>query len=244
METFPEIITPNAEDSLIADCWNQIGVMGDRTCPELKTVIHCYECPVYDAVGDSLLEREPPSHYLEEWINILKETPTVEEMSEGDEAVVRTSDAISMIIFRLGNERLGLPVGLLQEVTHLSTIQPLPHRSNELFLGLVNIRGETLLCVSLSHLLQISPTEPEYTGQEILSLERMIVAGEEDNKWVFVVDEVHGIFRFHLKEIQDVPVVISKAEEGYTKGIVYWQGEKVNYLDAELLFYTLKQKAF
>jgi hypothetical protein len=25
------------------DCWNQIGVMGDRTCGELKTVIHCPE---------------------------------------------------------------------------------------------------------------------------------------------------------------------------------------------------------
>ncbi|NEN98182.1 MAG: chemotaxis protein CheW, partial [Moorea sp. SIO3I7] len=23
------------------DCWNQIGVTGDRSCPELKTFIHC-----------------------------------------------------------------------------------------------------------------------------------------------------------------------------------------------------------
>ncbi|MEM7650108.1 MAG: chemotaxis protein CheW, partial [Cyanobacteria bacterium P01_A01_bin.70] len=33
------------------DCWNQIGVRGDRTCPTLETVIHCHNCPVYSQAG-------------------------------------------------------------------------------------------------------------------------------------------------------------------------------------------------
>jgi Magnesium chelatase, subunit ChlI len=37
------------------DCWNQIGVFGDGTCPELAKVIHCRNCPVYAAGGRSLL---------------------------------------------------------------------------------------------------------------------------------------------------------------------------------------------
>lgn len=70
----------------------------------------------------------------------------------------------------------------------------------------------------------------------------MIVAGQGEDKWVFPVDEVHGIFRFHLNELQDVPVVITKSEEAYTKGIISWEGKQVNYLDSDLLFYTLNHK--
>ncbi len=29
------------------DCWNRIGVSGDRSCPELATVVHCHNCPVF-----------------------------------------------------------------------------------------------------------------------------------------------------------------------------------------------------
>ncbi|MTJ11777.1 chemotaxis protein CheW [Anabaena sp. UHCC 0187] len=243
--------TVNIEPPVFNDCWNQIGVKGDRTCGELKTVIHCYECPVYAAVGDSLLEREPPADYLENWINILEETSITPHISDSNEAIIRTAEAVSIIIFRLGKEQLGLPVKMLQEVTHPCIIQPLPHRSNELFLGLVNIRGETLLCASLSYLLHIQPTQENINNKpnqepkspvKPINLQRMIVAGQGEDKWVFPVDEVHGIFRFHLNELQDVPVVISKSEAGYTKGIVYWEGKKINYLDSDLLFYTLNHK--
>ncbi|MCT7950050.1 chemotaxis protein CheW [Ancylothrix sp. C2] len=231
------------------DCWNQIGVMGDRSCTQLKTVIHCHECPVYAAVGDSLLEREPIPDYLQEWISILEETPQTQNKRESNEAIIRTAEAVSIIIFRLGTERLGLPVRMLQEVTHPCVIQPLPHRSNNLFLGLVNIRGETLLCASLHYLLNIetvdetSPTlQAKHRAHNAINKKRMLVAGQSQDKWVFPVDQVHGIFRFHPNELQQAPVVITKATEGYTKGIIYWEGDQVNYLDSDLLFYTLNHK--
>ncbi len=227
--------------SLLDDCWNQIGVMGDRTCSKLPTVIHCHECPVYAAVGDSLLERAPMPDYLQEWIGILAETPNPEDLTENYEAI-RTPDALSAIIFQIGKEHLALPVRMLQEVTHPCVIQPLPHRSNELFLGLVNIRGEILLCASLHHLLNIQSEIPTVTTSNPMRLERMIVAGLGADKWVFPVDEVRGIYRFHSHELREAPIVITKAAEAYTKGIIYWQGYKVSYLDSELLFYALNQK--
>jgi chemotaxis-related protein WspD len=226
------------------DCWNQIGVMGDRSCKELKGVIHCHDCPVYAAVGESLLEREPPANYVEEWINILAETATAVEGTEGHGAIIRSDDAVSIIVFRLGQQKLALPVRTLQEITHPAKVQPLPHRSNDLFLGLVNIRGETLLCASLSHLLNLAaPTI--VPAQQHFSTDnghRMIVAGQGEAKWVFPVDEVYGTYRFYLSELRDAPVVITKATEAYTQGVIYWEGEKVNYLDSELLFYTLNHK--
>ena len=50
--------------------------------------------------------------------------------------------------------------------------------------------------------------------------------------------------RFHLNEFKDAPVVISKASEAYTKGVVTWQGKQINFLDSELFFYTLSHKVF
>jgi chemotaxis-related protein WspD len=248
-----EIVFVDKHSSNFHDCWNQIGVMGDRSCPKLTTVIHCYECPVYADVGNSLLEREPPEDYLSDWLNILQETSTTSHIGDDNEGIVPTAQSISMMIFRLGTEILSFPVSLLHEVTHPLVIQPLPHRSNQLFLGLVNIRGETLLCISLSNILNIEGTEEINIFQKTdskqkalvehkISQQRMIVAGHKEDKWVFPVDEVFGIFRVNLSELQDVPVVITKSEEGYTQGIFYWQGKKVNFLDSELLFYALNHK--
>lgn len=227
---------------ILNDCWNQIGVMGDRSCRELKTVIHCHDCPVYAAVGDSLLEREPPANYINEWIDILAETTSEAEESESNTALVLAEEAISIMIFRLGTQKLALPVRILQEVTHPCLIQPLPHRSNQLFLGLVNIRGETLLCASLSHLLNLESPQEKATATPVENTKRMMVAGQSEEKWVFPVDEVYGTYRFHLSELRDAPVVITKATEAYTQGVIHWEGDKVNYLDSELLFYTLNHK--
>ena len=39
----------------VGDCWNTIGVSGDRSCPELNTHIHCRSCPVFAAAARASL---------------------------------------------------------------------------------------------------------------------------------------------------------------------------------------------
>ncbi|MEG4807269.1 chemotaxis protein CheW [Microcoleus sp. F8-D3] len=243
LNTVPITDDSEFDHPTLNDCWNQIGVMGDRTCGELKTVIHCRNCKVYSAAGRSLLERNAPPEYLQEWTDILSEAST-QQVGVGEGMLVRATDTLSVIIFRLGNERLALPVNILQEVTHPYAIHTVPHRSNSVFLGLINIRGETLLCISLRDLLGLEPVAESADFSNTINPQRMIVAGKNENKWVFPVDEVHGTYRFHLNEFKDAPVVISKASEAYTKGVVTWQGKKINFLDSELFFYTLSHKVF
>jgi chemotaxis-related protein WspD len=247
MENYLNAISIPADAELdrptLNDCWNQIGVMGDRSCPELKTAIHCRNCKVYSAAGRSLLERNAPSEYLQEWTDILSEVDT-QQAGGGEGTLVRATDTLSVIIFRLGNERFALPVNILQEVTAPYTIHTVPHRRNSVFLGLINIRGETLLCISLRDLLGLEPAAKSADFSSVINPQRMIVAGKNEHKWVFPVDEVHGTYRFHLNEFKDSPVVISKAAEAYTKGIVTWKDQKIDFLDSELLFYTLNHKVF
>ena len=228
-------ITPHQSNN----CWNKIGVYGDRTCKELETVIHCRNCPVYSTAGRSLLERDVPVDYLNEWTAILAShhQPPLAIGNQSTVWIGRSADTFSAIVFRLSNELFALPVGVLQEVTHPSAIHTLPHRSNDLFLGLVNIRGEILPCASLSHLLGLETVKPPSSDRNC----RMLVVGK-NGKWVFPVDEVHRIYRFHINEFKATPVVISRSQETYSQGVIDWHHKKVNYLNAELLLDTLVRR--
>lgn len=222
------------------DCWNHIGVSGDRSCMELEKLAHCQNCSVYSAVGRSLLEREPPQDYLNQWTATLAQKEEPSEAIAHDAYIIRRAvDTLSAIVFRLRNELFALPVQVLQEVTHPTAVHILPHRSNDLLLGLVNIRGEILLCASLSHLLGLDATNPSSSS---LNIERMLVIGHKNSKWVVPVDEVYRIHRFHLNELKPAPDVIAKAKETYTQRIIDWQQKKVNYLDAELVFDTIERR--
>ncbi len=224
----------------IDDCWNQIGVWGDRSCPQLETVIHCRNCPVYATAGRNLLERDVPIEYLDEWTATiatpLDQTVKTLNLAEGDGDSATGSNTLSVILFRLGDEQFALSVGVLHEVTHLGAIHRLPHRTNDSFLGLTNIRGEILMTLSLSHFLGLK------TVENSSSLSRLLVVGHHDRKWVFPVDEVHRIHRVEASELKAVPVVVSQSSESYTQGIIDWQSKKVNYLDTDLLFYTLERE--
>lgn len=226
----------------VNDCWNHIGVEGDRSCVELEKTIHCRNCPVYSTAGRSLLERQPPSDYLKEWTAVLAASGAQHSEAIAQEIgfrIGRGGDTFSAIVFSLSDELFALPVRVLQEVTHPYIIHTLPHRSNDLLLGLVNIRGEILLCASLNHLLGLETANPPSSR---MKEHRMLVVGQKDSKWVFPVDQVHRIHRFHTDELKPPPVVVAKANETYTEGVIDWHNKKVNYLDAELLFNTLDRR--
>ena len=214
------------------DCWNQIGVFGDGTCPELAKVIHCRNCPIYAAGGRSLLEREPPADYLREWTQALAE--------EKDED--QTEDALSVLIFRLGREWLALPTHVCQEVAEMRPIHILPHRSGPVLLGLVNIRGQIRLCVSLRELLGLEPADDSGRTTHHKNPRCLVVIARDRDHWVLLVDEIYGVQRFHRSAVRDAPVTVAKAAPGLTQGVIAWQDKGVGYLDDELLFLALRKE--
>src|SRR5262245_55109050 len=138
------MMLPTVPLNAAADCWNRIGVRGDRSCPELPKVVHCHNCPVFAAAGRQFLDAPSPQGYLEEWTERL--TAALEETA---------TDLQSVLIFRLGEEWLALRVQVLVEVTNPRPVRRVPHRAG-LLAGLVNIRGELHLCVRLAQLLGIT----------------------------------------------------------------------------------------
>lgn len=190
-------------------------------------MIHCRNCPVYFAAGRSLLDRRPPEGYLEDWSEFLAQ--------DKETGITGTE---SVVIFRIGEEWLALPTRYFHEVTDALTIHSLPHRRNKVLLGLVNVRGELQLCVSLTGMLGLEEAEKSGSGEGPRNT-RMAVIGREEHRWVFPVEEVVGVHRFDPGSLRNTPVTVSKASAPYTKGMIDCGSKGVGLLDEELLFFAL-----
>jgi chemotaxis-related protein WspD len=211
----------------IDDCWNRIGVWGNAECPELKKVVHCRNCQVYSAAAARLLDRSPPADYQRSWGAHFSKAKEVE-----------AADTHSVVIFRVGEEWLALPTQVFKEVSDLRTVHTLPHRRNGIVLGLVNIRGELLICVSLAEALGLARRA---AGEPAKLAGRLLVVSREGGRLVFPVDEIYGIHRFAGSELKAVPATVAKAPATYVKSGLPWQDKTVGCLDDQLLFYTLNR---
>ncbi len=214
----------------IDTCWKRVGIWGDRSCPELATHLHCRNCGVFCSAAAALLDRKPPEGYQAEWTMRIAQ-PRHKELA----------GTLSIVIFRVGGEWLALPSKVFLEVADLRPIRSLPHRrQDDAVRGVVNIRGELLLCVSPAGLLglveQGLPPEPK---KERKAHPRLLVLSHKGNRAVFPVDEVHVGRRYHPDELKPVPSTVSLASAAYTLGLISWEGFSVGILDSDLLFYTL-----
>ena len=209
----------------VADsCWHRVGVWGDRSCPELAKVTHCHNCPVFAAAGRRFLDAKPPRGYLDEWTARLA---APESADRGDE--------LSVLVFRLGEEWLAMPIAALVEVTQPRAPHRVPHRGG-LLAGLVNIRGELHLCVRLDLLLGLA------RGEQTPDNPRLVVIRRESEGWVFTADEVDQVHRFPVRELTPTPPTLSRAAARVTRGVVVKDGRAVGVLDEARVFHALAER--
>jgi chemotaxis-related protein WspD len=221
---------PRSNNGVVHDCWNRIGVRGDRSCAELERHVHCRNCPVYTAAAIRLLDRELPADHLEEWTQRLAQ-PRHSQRYGTD----------SFTIFRLGVEWLALATSLIREVTEKRTVHALPHRQQKLVRGVVNVRGELLVCITLHELLGIDQSITVQKERGRLMQERMLVVQRDADRFVFPVSEIHGAERCHRDELKSVPSTLSLAAAKFTRAVLPWNERSVGCLDEDLLFYTLNR---
>jgi chemotaxis-related protein WspD len=218
-------VTPLPVRSPVNDCWNAIGVRGDRSCPELTRVVHCQNCPVFAAAGRRFLDAPSPPGYLEEWTERLA-APVGEA----------AADLASVLVFRLADEWLALPVAALVEVTTPRPVHRVPHRGG-LVAGLVNIRGELDLCIHLAKLLGL-----EAAGGAAPRTARLLVARRDADRWVFPVDAVEQVVRLPRSDLGPPPATVGRAVAHLTRGVFPWEGRAVGLLDDARLFESVRAR--
>lgn len=185
----------------------------------------------------SLFDRPATAEYLQEWTERLAQIPQRED-----------EDKRSMILFRLGDEWLALNTAVLAEVTHLHPIHSIPHRSGEVLLGLVNVRGQLRIAISLHGLLGVeSGLPPEVrsrqrsvkNGKSILPTGRMAILQDRLQQWVFYAEEVVGIQRIKTSRLRKVPSTFGQSSS-YCQSVFDWEGHTVGCLDEVRLLSALR----
>lgn len=209
-------------------CWQSIGVYGHGTCRELLKFVHCRNCPVYSNSALRLLDQPLPKDYRDEWTaHFAKEQKLARPLK------------MSAVLFRIQTEWLGLPTQAFQEVAERRRTHSLPHQRQGIVLGLVNVRGELLICVSLGRLLGVEKRSSPQTIRTVY--DRLLVANWEGTRLVFPVDEVHGTHKFEAGDVHEPPATIAKSRPSYTQGIFLWDNRPVGLLDPSLLFSALNR---
>jgi chemotaxis-related protein WspD len=135
-------------------------------------------------------------------------------------------------------------VPALVEVTPVRPVHRVPFRGGALA-GLVNIRGELLLCVYLGQLLGIPAETPsngptaEPPGRPPQPA-RMLVVRRQADRWVLRVDEVDQVRRFPAGELTKAPATVRRAAARLTRGVFAWKGRTIGYLEETRLFDVLR----
>lgn len=222
------------ETSETTSCWNEIGVWSQNapTCERLLEATHCQNCEVFSQAGRGLLERPAPDGYLDEW---------TESLARDKETTV--TQFLSLFIFRIGSEWLALPMSVVEEVSEARPIRTIPHTSNAVLKGMVNMRGELQLAVSLGELLGVDANEKE-VAEDRLVYERLAVVQYNGSRWVFSADEVFGSVRFSSERLGVVPDTVARDRKTFTRGILQWQYGSLAVLDEQHLFQALQRRIY
>jgi len=210
------------------------------------------------AIAAKLLHRTIPDGYRAQ---------TTAQIAASAQHISRSS-LFAMLVFRLGQEWLALPAAICQQVLSPVKSHSLPHRSNRTLIGVVNVRGQLLLKVSLFEILglarsseagfsasNIDKTVPDQTAIASNSSQpafrgyrRMVVVKRNSEEgqsetWAFEVDELHGVHSLSFDQLQPVAAGAIAASNGCAQYVFSWQNRQVSVLDDIKLFNALRLNA-
>lgn len=206
------------DDERIDDCWNRIGIRGNKQCPLLERHIHCRNCEVYAAAATRLLDR----YALIDADLAHPDTP------------VETGAGRSLLLFRLGEEWLALATACLAEIAPLQPVHSLPHQRSRVLHGVANVRGALVPCLSLGDLLGVERlSEPARSGRV---MPRMLILAASGGPVVMAVDEIDGIHRLDAAQQG-----ITEDAAPFTAAVLQWRGRSVRVLDDQQLLSAVQR---
>ena len=203
-------------------CWKLIGVFGNASCPDLAAHAHCRHCPRYSEAGRRLFDRAIPPEFRAEWTRLIaaaKETGL--------------SDPVSVLIFRLRGEWLALKTSCFRKAADAQPVHTVPLKSGRVFLGLVNIDGELLPCVSAADAINLP--EPG-AGRGESASPRLFVVARGGERFVFPVDEALGVRQIPAASVRPPPDTAAHAAAPVVGGVFEFSGLGVGLLDDARLF--------
>lgn len=219
--------SPMKDDTL--NCWKSIGISGNRSCDQLRTHIHCRNCPVYRQAGRQLLNRPLPDDYVAELTRKLADKPP-EQVEEN----------ARLVVFRIGALWFALPAEDFEETFLPGPIIKVPSRNHRAFLGLVVLNGDLQLCFTLRHWLTSDEEadRPEPASDET---SRLMMLRSRSEHWVFQSDEVMGVVDFPRHDFQPLPPNLALSPRHQVKALFELDERSIKLLDTDPLISLFRE---
>lgn len=193
-------------------CWRRIGVWGNQKprCNELEKVIHCRNCDVFAQAAREVFERR-----LQDFSPVAAfAVDAVPDRAKGDAACLP---------FRVGNLWLGLPTNSVVAIADRAPLHSIPHRQDDVVLGLVPVNGEIVIAIALPALLaQGQSAPPEHVARG--GYARRVVVAARGRRVAFDVDEVRGVQRFFRVQLADPSRYCDPALASLVEGMIELDG--------------------
>lgn len=129
-----------------------------------------------------------------------------------------------LIVFRVGDEEFGVPIGAVQEIIKVSTITPIPD-SPDFIKGLINVRGDIVAIIDVRARFYLNTKEE--------ASRHIIIAQHEGNLFGLLVNEVMEVLRIQESDIKPPPRLMTKIHEDYVHGVVTHNERLIILLDLE-----------
>ena len=134
--------------------------------------------------------------------------------ADGDE--VQSEFDRQYVSFWIGDQLLGVPVRVVQEVLNPQEIARIPRARSEIS-GLLNLRGQIVTAVNLRRRLQLPDLEED---RESIN----VVVRHQEEPFSILVDEVGDVITVDEETFDHVPPTLDVVWRGVTKGVYRMEG--------------------
>jgi chemotaxis-related protein WspD len=200
----------------IDDCWNRIGVHGDKQCPLLERHIHCRNCEVHAAAATRLLDR---------YAQVLDEQEQTLPLSSAQSgAPCCCSGWVRMVGAGHGLPGRNRPAAAGAFVAASTLARAAGGGQRARCAGAVPVTGG-LLSVP-------GEASSERGGQPC----RMLITAAQGGPVVVPVEEIDGIHRLDPGQLHE-----GRDTAHFTAAVLQWQGRSVRVLDEQHLLQAVKR---
>lgn len=121
-------------------------------------------------------------------------------------------EEIQVVVFRLGKQEFGVPIGQVKEIIMMPEVTPMPNAPSFIE-GVINLRGQIIVVIDL-------PQQFELPRTERVENPRIVVVQAADETVGIIVDAAPEVLRLPLAEIESTPsFVAGKIQAKYVEGI-------------------------
>lgn len=134
-----------------------------------------------------------------------------------------TAEQLFLAVVQLRDEYFGLEVSVINEFTDIRTPTRIPCVPPHI-LGNMNLRGEILTLIDISHVLNLPPGDRSQRHKAVVVRLDDVVAG-------IVVDEVFDVVSINASDLRPVPIAVRTTHDLYLRGIAPYGDRTMTVLD-------------